>query len=137
MPAHGAVMMMLAHAHAVTEARSCLAALADAATTFDVTVAYEHALLYLDSVHGDDVPALDDPGRSDDLHWPQSDGANSDHHPQSSDDDHVPAVEWIQNNGLKVVNATWAHHGFALAKTCWASFELDTVIPLMKCDEFR
>lgn len=65
MPAHGAVMMMLAHAYAVAEARSCLAALADASTTFDVTVAYEHALLYLDSVHGDDVPALDDPGEGD------------------------------------------------------------------------
>ncbi len=55
----------------------------------------------------------------------------------SSDADHVPAVEWIQNKGLKVVNATWAHHGFDLAKTCWASFELDTLIPLMKRDEFR
>jgi uncharacterized LabA/DUF88 family protein len=49
----------------------------------------------------------------------------------SSDADHIPAVEWVQSRGLKVVNATWDHHGFDLAKTCWAGFELDTVIPLL------
>jgi hypothetical protein len=49
----------------------------------------------------------------------------------SSDADHIPAVEWVQSRGRKVVNATWAHHGFDLAKTCWAAFELDAVIPLL------
>lgn len=49
----------------------------------------------------------------------------------SSDADHIPAVEWVQSRGRKVVNATWAHHGFDLAKTSWATFELDTVIPLL------
>ncbi|MDQ3730290.1 MAG: NYN domain-containing protein [Actinomycetota bacterium] len=49
----------------------------------------------------------------------------------SSDADHVPAVEWVQEKGLKVINATWANHGFDLAKTCWASVELDSVTPLL------
>lgn len=50
----------------------------------------------------------------------------------SSDADHIPAVEWVQGRGLKVINATWAGHGFDLARTCWASFELDTVMPLIR-----
>lgn len=49
----------------------------------------------------------------------------------SSDADHIPAVEWVQGHGLKVINATWAQHGFDLAKTCWAAVELDAVIALM------
>jgi NYN domain len=47
----------------------------------------------------------------------------------SSDADFVPAVEWLQARGLKVLNATWSHHGFELAKTAWASMRLDDVIP--------
>lgn len=50
----------------------------------------------------------------------------------SSDADHIPAVEWVQARGLKVINATWSRHGFDLAKTCWASFELDAVMALLK-----
>jgi uncharacterized LabA/DUF88 family protein len=50
----------------------------------------------------------------------------------SSDADHVPAVEWIQARGRKVINATWANHGFDLKSTCWAEIELDAVMPLMK-----
>ena len=50
----------------------------------------------------------------------------------SSDADHIPAVEWVQGKGRKVINATWANHGFDLAKTSWAAFDLDSVIPLMK-----
>jgi uncharacterized LabA/DUF88 family protein len=49
----------------------------------------------------------------------------------SSDADHIPAVEWVQARGIKVINATWSHHGFDLATTSWASFELDSVIPLL------
>ena len=46
----------------------------------------------------------------------------------SSDADFVPAVEWLQSRSFKVINATWSHHGFELAKTSWASFELDSVV---------
>jgi uncharacterized LabA/DUF88 family protein len=49
----------------------------------------------------------------------------------SSDADHIPAVEWIQGRGKKVINATWANHGLDLKKTCWAEIELDKFIPLM------
>ena len=50
----------------------------------------------------------------------------------SSDADHIPAVEWVQSRGKKVINATWANHGFDLKRTCWASIELDTVLGLME-----
>lgn len=46
----------------------------------------------------------------------------------SSDADFVPAVEWVQSRGFKVLNATWSNHGFELAKVCWASFEIDAVM---------
>ena len=44
--------VVLAHAYA-------LAALADAATTFDQSAAYERLLLRLDWLHGDDTPACE------------------------------------------------------------------------------
>jgi uncharacterized LabA/DUF88 family protein len=43
----------------------------------------------------------------------------------SGDADLVPAVEKIQDRGLKVVNATWQGYGNNLAKACWASFFMD------------
>ena len=46
----------------------------------------------------------------------------------SGDSDFVPAVERIQEKGLKVVNATWRNHGHELAHACWASFDLDSVV---------
>ena len=46
----------------------------------------------------------------------------------SGDSDLVPAVEEIQDRGLKIVNATWSGHGHRLAKACWASFEIDPLI---------
>ena len=46
----------------------------------------------------------------------------------SGDADLVPAVEKIQDRGLKVVNATWKHYGHELAKACWASFAIDPLI---------
>ena len=58
--------MLLAHAVTLAEARSYIAALADEAATFDGSVEYEHALLYLDLIHGEDVPALDTHGLTDD-----------------------------------------------------------------------
>lgn len=46
----------------------------------------------------------------------------------SSDADYVPAVEWLQDHGKKVLNATWDNHGFELAKVSWASFKIDNVV---------
>lgn len=51
--------MMLAHAVALAEARSYLAALADRATNVEASLGYERTLLHLDAIHGGDVPALD------------------------------------------------------------------------------
>lgn len=50
----------------------------------------------------------------------------------SSDSDFIPAIERLQSKNFKVVNATWAGHGHELAKVCWASFELDSVIDNLK-----
>ena len=50
----------------------------------------------------------------------------------SSDADHIPACRvGPSSRGRKVINATWSHHGFDLAKTSWATFELDSVMALM------
>lgn len=46
----------------------------------------------------------------------------------SGDSDFVPAVERIQEKGLKVVNATWRNHGHELAQACWASFQVDSLV---------
>ena len=35
----------------------------------------------------------------------------------------------FQTKNFKVINATWRGHGHELAKICWASFELDALIP--------
>jgi hypothetical protein len=58
--------MLPSHEIALTGARSCLAALADTAVTFEASVEYERVLLQLDWIHGDDVPGLDASGRTDD-----------------------------------------------------------------------
>ena len=50
----------------------------------------------------------------------------------SSDTDYLPAVEWLQGRGFKVINATWSNHGHELARACWASFELDGIVPLLR-----
>ena len=46
----------------------------------------------------------------------------------SSDKDMKPAVERLQDKGIKVVNFTWKGYGHDLAKACWASCELDSFI---------
>ena len=51
--------MLYAHATTLADARSRLAALADQAASTEASSAYERALLELDWLHGDDVPALD------------------------------------------------------------------------------
>jgi hypothetical protein len=58
--------MLLAHARTLAEARSYVAALADLAQAFDASVEYERVLLQLDSIHGDDSPALNTVGLTDD-----------------------------------------------------------------------
>ncbi len=50
----------------------------------------------------------------------------------SSDRDFLPAVDKLQSKNHKVINATWRGHGHELAKVCWASFELDSVIQKLK-----
>jgi len=50
------------HATTLAEARSYIAALADAAHTVGASCAYERALIQLDWIHYDDVPALDSAG---------------------------------------------------------------------------
>jgi len=50
----------------------------------------------------------------------------------SSDRDFLPAVDKLQSKNHKVVIATWRGHGHELAKVCWASFELDSVIQKLK-----
>ena len=50
----------------------------------------------------------------------------------SSDADFIPAVERIQEKGLKVVNAGWHNKGFDLKGACWANFSLDALIPGMR-----
>jgi hypothetical protein len=51
--------MLLAHALTLTQARSYIAALADGALNVAASSAYEHVLIELDRVHGDETPALD------------------------------------------------------------------------------
>ena len=50
--------MLLPHAHTLAQARTCLAALADAASSEDVSSAYEHVLIELDRIHGDESPDI-------------------------------------------------------------------------------
>lgn len=41
----------------------------------------------------------------------------------SGDADYVPAVEYVQSQGLKVINVAWATKGHELRQQCWASFD--------------
>ena len=50
----------------------------------------------------------------------------------SNDADFVPAVERLQEKGFKVINATWKGQGNLLAKTCWASFDMDGIVATVK-----
>lgn len=49
----------------------------------------------------------------------------------SSDRDYIPAVELLQRKNFKVINATWAGQGHELARVCWASLSLDTLVPTL------
>lgn len=50
--------MLLAHAVTLAEARSYVAALADAARTTDASIEYDRVLLQIDFIHGDLIPAI-------------------------------------------------------------------------------
>lgn len=47
----------------------------------------------------------------------------------SGDSDYIPAVEYVQSQGLKVINAAWYGKGFELQGACWATFSLNQLIP--------
>lgn len=47
----------------------------------------------------------------------------------SSDKDFIPAVECLQERNYKIINATWSGAGVELARTCWAAFHLDDLVP--------
>lgn len=51
--------MLLAHRRTLAQARSYVAVLADEATSIEASSAYERALVELDRMHGDEIPALD------------------------------------------------------------------------------
>lgn len=57
--------MPLTHAVTLGQARSYVAALADRANTFEASVEYEHVLLQLDLIHGDDGPGISAVGTTD------------------------------------------------------------------------
>jgi uncharacterized LabA/DUF88 family protein len=46
----------------------------------------------------------------------------------SGDADYIPAVECVQSQGLKVVNAAWASKGHELRRECWGSFTTNDLI---------
>jgi hypothetical protein len=58
--------VLLPHALTLAHARSYLAALADQADSVDASSAYEHVLIELDRIHGDEGPRLNTSGTSQD-----------------------------------------------------------------------
>ena len=59
-------MLPLPHAQTLAQARSYLAALADQASTIDASSAYERVLIELDRIYGDECPAADTEGLTED-----------------------------------------------------------------------
>jgi uncharacterized LabA/DUF88 family protein len=45
----------------------------------------------------------------------------------TQDSDFIPAVEWLQEKGSKIINGTWENSGHELAKSCWASFNINDI----------
>ena len=43
----------------------------------------------------------------------------------TSDRDYIPAVEFLTNKGLRIINAHFAPLGADLARACWASFHIN------------
>jgi uncharacterized LabA/DUF88 family protein len=50
----------------------------------------------------------------------------------SGDADYIPAVEYVQAQGLKVINAAWRSKGHELRTACWGSFDIDGLILQLK-----
>jgi len=50
----------------------------------------------------------------------------------SAGKDFIPAVEHVQSKNHKVINAAWRGRGNQLASVCWASFEIDNLIDILK-----
>lgn len=50
----------------------------------------------------------------------------------TGDADYVPAVEYVQAKGLKVINAAWKMRGHNLRNACWGSFDTDDLVALLK-----
>lgn len=50
--------MLLAHAVTLADARSFVAALADAALTTDASIEYDRVLLQIDFIYGDGIPGV-------------------------------------------------------------------------------
>ena len=46
----------------------------------------------------------------------------------SSDADFIPAVQFLDSKGLRIVHGAFPPRGMALAKTCWASIDMRTVL---------
>lgn len=56
----------------------------------------------------------------------------------STDTDYIPPVERIQERGFKIINATWDGAGQELSRACWASFNMNNLIPsLVKEDHYQ
>lgn len=49
----------------------------------------------------------------------------------SGDADYIPAVEYVQDQGRKVINAAWNRHAHELKRKCWGSFSLDRLVPAL------
>lgn len=82
--------MDVSHARTITQARSCLAALADTAPSLTAGSAYDHVLIALDTIYGDDVPALSTRGLTQDRQalWAQA----------------TQAIEELGDHGLDPLN---------------------------------
>lgn len=49
----------------------------------------------------------------------------------SADRDFIPAIELLATKGFRVINAHFPPKGMDLARTCWASIDLRTALPVL------
>jgi uncharacterized LabA/DUF88 family protein len=50
----------------------------------------------------------------------------------SSDRDYIPAVQMLSAKGYRVINAHFPPQGMHLARTCWASIDIKSGLPLLE-----
>ena len=50
----------------------------------------------------------------------------------SSDRDYIPAVQMLDDKGFRTINAHFPPDGMQLARTCWASIDLRTALPVLE-----